>query len=418
MKKKLEESPLAYWEEASYMMAIPENFNDDILKEGLKRLSSSKEFKVKETDFDIKGTLMVKLTYQKEEYEVGFYLGGVSVPDYYLYKNFLFTEEEKDALLKATKAVTIFMPFKDDAKKSFHLQLKIATTLIPDLIGLLDESAERMLPAKWVKMASVSKVLPSARDMFTVQAVQAKRGSVWLHTHGLCRAGVTELEILESDREHYEQHYNLISTYAMYLVDKKEEFEPRYNGAYIGRLINGYPVVVTCVSWTEGINEYRKLHMGDAKDRENGHNTKTSVIFLYTSEDDENNHVLKKVSLYDKLWGDNPLFFFSDEETNRMRDLARERIKYVKEYAKEKDCTILLKIGLPLEEEGKFEHIWFELLEVKGNKFKGKLTQEPYGVPDIHTGYEDWYTIDDLTDWIIYLPNMTVSPSNAYLLEK
>ncbi len=417
-KKNITAAPLAYWEESSYMMAIPENFNDSILKDGLKRLSASKEFKVLNTDFDIKGTLTVQLKYQKEEYVVGFYLGGVSVPDYYLYRNFLFTEEEKEKLLKAQKAVTIYMPFKDDAKTSFHLQLKIATTLIPDLIGLLDESAEKMLPAKWVKMAASSKVLPSARDMFTVQAVQGKKDVVWLHTHGLCRCGITELEILESDREHYEQHYNLISTYAMYLVDKKEKFDPLFNGAYIGRLINGYPIVVTCVPWTEGIFEYRKLHMGNIKDRDNGHNTKTSIIFLYTSEEDENNHRLKKVSLYDKLWGDNPLFFLSDDETNRMRDLAHERFSYVKECAKNKENTILLKIGLPLEEKGKYEHIWFELLEIKGNKFKAKLTQEPYGVPDLHTGYIGWYTLDDLTDWIIYMPNMTVTPNNVYLIEK
>lgn len=418
MKKKLTAAPLAYWEEASYMMAIPQNFNDNILKEGLDRLTKSKEFKVKNTDFDIKGTLMVKINYQKEDYEIGFYSGGVNVPDYYLYKSFLFTEEEKDKLLSATKAITIFMKFNNNPKKAFHLQLKVATTLIPDLIGLLDESAERMLPAKWVKMASASKVLPSARDMFTVQAVQGKKDSVWLHTHGLCRSGITELEILESDRAHYEQHYNLISTYAMYLLDKKEPFTPEYNGAYIGRLINGYPVVVTCVPWEEGIYEYKHLRLGNESDRKDGHNTKTSIIFLYTSEEDENNHILKKVSLYDKLWGDNPLFFFSDEETNRMRDLAHERFDYVIKCAKNKENVILLKIGLPLEEKGKYEHIWFELLEIKGNKFKAKLTQEPYGIPDIHTGYIGTYTLDDLTDWIIYTPDMTISPSNAYLLEK
>lgn len=418
MKKKYVEEPLAYWEEKSYMMVIPSAPDDNLLEKCLDNLSACKEIKVKETSSDAKGTIKVALTYDKEDYEVNFYVGGISVPEFYLYKNYLFTDKEREDLLAARQAVTIFMKFGDDAKKSYHLQLKLAVALIPDLIGVLDESAEKMIPAKWVLMAAKSSVLPSSNDLFTVQAVMHKKGYVWLHTHGLSRCNITELEILESDKENYQQHYNLISTLGMYLVDKKEGFEPRYNGAYIGHLINGYPVVATCVSWTEGILEYRKLHQGGIKDRQDGHNTKSSIIFLYKSEEDENNKVLSKVSIYDKLWGENPLFFFSTEETNRMALLARERFSYVKDNFLKNDNQILIKIGLPLKEEGQFEHIWFELLEIKGNKFKAKLTQEPYDIPDIHTGYEAWFKVEDITDWIIYTKEFSVSPSNAYLLEK
>lgn len=274
-----------------------------------------------------------------------------------------------------------------------------------------------MLPAKWVNMAATSKVLPSSKDLFNVQAVTDPNGEVWLHTHGLCRAGISELEILDSNQEVYQQHYNLIITYAMYLIDRKER-DYYYQGAYIGNLINGEPVVVTSIPWTKGIGEYKKIKLGNTKDRKNGHNSKTSIIFLYTSEEEEKNHILKKVSIYNEYWGQNPLFFFSDEETERMASLARERFSYVKEAIKDKDNQVLLKIGLPLKKKGKFEHIWFELLEIKGKKFKAKLTQEPYDIKNMHTGDEAWYTIDDITDWIIYTKTAAVNPSNAYLLEK
>ena len=118
------------------------------------------------------------------------------------------------------------------------------------------------------------------------------------------------------------------------------------------------------------------------------------------------------------MWGENPLFFFSDEETKRMKDLAKERFSYIQKEAQNKENVILLKIGLPLKEKGKFEHIWFELLEMKENKFKAKLTQEPYDVPDMHTGDEAWFTLKDVTDWVIYTKDFAVSPNNAYLLEK
>lgn len=418
MKKNLVEKPLEYWEEKSYMLVIPPKFENDLLKNSLERLFKNEEFEIINNNYQLDSAINIKIKYDGEEYEVGFYAGGLSVPDYYLNKNFLFKETEKEALLKANHAITIFMKFKENVKKSFQLQLKIAVTLIPDLIGVLDESAEKVFPAKWVHMIASSKILPSARDLFTIQAVQDTNNEVWLHTHGLCRCNLSELEILESDKTNCEQHYNLLSTYSMYLIDKNDDFSPYYNGAFIGMLINGTPVVVTCVPWTEGILQYKKAKLGNVKERKNGHNTKTSIVFLYTSEDEEKNHTLRKISLYNELWKENPIFFFSDEETKRMSDLARERFSFVLKNFENKDNKILLKIGLPLKEENNYEHIWFELLEINDDKFKCKLTQEPYNIPDIHTGYIDWYTIEDITDWIIYTKKFAVSPSNAYLLDE
>lgn len=417
MKKHLTASPLYYWEEKSYMMAVLKDETENIIEECLERLTSSKEFAVKDPNYDIKGFIKATVIYDKEEYEIGFYLGGVSIPEYYLNRNFLFSDDEKEQLLNAKKAITIFMRFGSNPKKSYHLELKLARTLVPDLIGVVDESAERLLPEKWVKLAADSKILPSSKDLFNVQAVTGKKDQVWLHTHGLCRCNIPELEILESSKDHYGQHYNLITTYAIYLIDNNKPFENN-SSAYIGRLINGTPVVVTNRPWTEGILEYKKLKLGGEKDRINSHNSKTNVIFLYQSAEDESNNILSKVSIYDSLWGENPIFFFSDEETNRMRDLARERFNYVVENFNKENLNILIKIGLPLKEQDSFEHIWFELLEIKGQKFKAKLTQEPYDVKDIHTGDEAWFTIKDVTDWIIYTKDAAISPSNVYLLEK
>jgi len=309
------------------------------------------------------------------------------------------------------------MKFTDNPKKCFHLQLKLACAILPDLIGILDESAEKMLPAGWVKMAASSKVLPSAKDLFTIQAVQGKE-SIWLHTHGLARCNITELEILESDKEHFNEHYNLLNTYAMFLVEEGPTFNPEETIAYIGRLMNGNPVVTTCRIWTKGILEYKKLELGGVKDRENGHNSKTSIVFLYTSEEDEKNKKLNKVSIYNDVWKDNPLFFYSNEETDRMKSLAQERFSYVIENFKKEEVSVLIKIGLPLKQKGKFEYIWFELLELKKDKFKATLTQEPYDVSDIHEGEERWFSKDDVADWIIYTKEFSVTPSKAYLLEK
>ena len=166
------------------------------------------------------------------------------------------------------------------------------------------------------------------------------------------------------------------------------------------------------------LKEYKNLDLGGPQDREDGHNTKTSLIFLYKSEEDEENKVLTKVSEFNDLWGENPIFFISDEETARMKSLAMERFDYVKEEFKNKDNHIIIKIGLPVDDDGNFEHIWFELLEFVGDKFKAKLLQEPYDVKDIHEGDERTFTVEDVTDWIIYTPSFSVTPGSAYLLKR
>lgn len=414
-KEELKEAPLNYWEEESYMLVVPEEMTKEIPTGIFERIAQIENVKIKEKNElkeDEPGK--VKLTYENEEYEIIFYPSEISIPEMYINKHYYFSDEEAEKLKNAKNALTLCMKFNKDSIKSYHLQIKLAVAMVPNMIGIMDESAEKMIPATWAKMTAQSKVRPSANDLYVVQAVSHENGEVWLHTHGLCRCGITELEILKSDKENYNNHYNLIATFASYLIEKKEEYK---NSAYIGLLSNRQPVVVTYLPWTKGINEYKNLNLGNIEDRKDGHNSKTSIIFIYKNEQDEKQEKLTKVSEFNKLWGDNPIFFISNQETAKMKALAMERFKFVKEQSKNEENKIIIKIGLPVGGDNNFEHIWFELMEFEGEKFKAKLLQEPYDVKDIHEGHEDWYTIQDVTDWVIYTPKFTVNPASAYLLE-
>ncbi len=418
-KKKMKEADLGAWEKKSYMQIIPNNDNEDFISGIFDRVSAIDGIDIiDKKPISVQSSGSIIFNYDGEEYEVGFYPINFSVPEYYLEHSTLFTDEEKKEIMNKQVALTLFMDFKENSRKSYHLQLKLAVAMVPDFIGIMDESAERMLHRKWVKMTALSKIEPSSRDLYTIQLISGENGEVWLHTHGLCRCGITELEILQSNQENYQNHYNIINTYAMYLIDKDKDFDPRSSGAYIGVLANGQQVVVTCRSWTEGLKMYKGLKLGGLTDRNNGHNSKTSIIFIYKNENDENKGVLSKVSIYDEVWGDNPIFFITNEETDRMKALAMERFDYVKKLFADEKNQVLIKIGLLVDSKDDFEHIWFELIEFKKNKFKCKLTQEPYNVKDMHTGDEVWFKVENVTDWIIYTPSLTITPENVYLLDK
>ncbi len=412
---KLKVAPLHYWEEKSYITVITEETDNNlILKNILDRISKSKCIKILDSNTDYTSqSINFNLKFKKKNYEVGIYIGDFRFPEFYL--SFISVSDEKrEKLLNSKKGVTIFMKFDDDVKTSYHLQLKLANLLVPDMLAILDESSERVFPSEWVKLASESDIAPSSKDLFTVQLIRDKTGPAWLHTHGLLRCGISELEILGSSVDSSRSHFNLISSYAMYLIDKKTNTE---GGDYIGRLQNGMPIVLTQVPWIDSLKYYKHLKSGGKKDRKSSHNTKTNVIFLYTSEENEKNNVFTKITNFDELLKDNPLYFVSDDETNRMKSVAIERFDYVKKALKNKKYSILLKIGLHLEEEGQYEHIWFELIDLKKNKIKAKLTQEPYYFKGMHTGDIGEYKISDITDWIIYTEDTSITPDSAYLLD-
>ncbi len=414
------EAPLGYWEEKSYMLAIPEHEEENPLEGIFDRVETISGVEILEKrDMSDQADGYMKIRYKAEEFEVGFFPTNFHFEDYYVLPTYFFKAEDIEKLRNTKIALTIYMKFNENAKKSFHLQLKLIHAIMPNLLAVMDESAEKLLPANWVRMSIRTEVYPSANDLYTVQAVSGKNGEVWLHTHGLCRCGLTELEILESDTENYNNHYNLIATFASYLLDKKNETHFPEEGIYIGLLNNGQPVVATCVSWTLGLHEYKKLKLGNLEDRKTGHNSKTSLIFIYQSEEDEKKQVLSKVSVYNDLWGENPIFFLSNEETDRMKSLAIERFSYVEEALKNKKNQVIVKIGLQTEEadEDHLEHIWFELLEIKEGKLHCKLLQEPYHVKNMHEGDEGFYKIGEVTDWIIYEDAFQINPGNVYILE-
>lgn len=209
-KKKtvLEEQPLCYWEESSYMMAVPKGGGMDLsvrLFERVAAISGVELLKKRLPDEDEPGYMEVG--YDGEVYEIGFYEGDFSMPDMFNRRDYYFTDEELYAIGRADRALTVFMKFGVDGQKSYHLQLKIAVAMVPDLLAIVDESAEKLVCARWATLAADSAVVPGTSVLFTVHAVTDEGGEVWLHTHGLNRCGLYELEILKSDKENYNNHY-------------------------------------------------------------------------------------------------------------------------------------------------------------------------------------------------------------------
>lgn len=405
--------------EVSSMIAITSEQNTIIsIEEILYRLKRSNDIKVLSDNIYEDSTIGLKVS--NEIYNVQIEIIDINIPEMYKLQHF-FPDVDMEKLQTAKNGYLVEMYFGNDSLKSYHDQLKIIAAIFDDLVGVLDESAEKILSGRWVKFAAKSKIKPAPRYMFTVQAISGKTGEVWIHSHGLNRCGLPELEILHSTKETYSRHYDILESMAVRLLEHDEIIKDK-EPLYLAIVDDGIPLYVTMVGIKEALDYYEDTNLGNMDDRIDSHNGYTKAIFCYPNPDALDNHEIAPISLYDELMKNNPMFMISNKETERMKKLAKERLPYMLSMSNRKEACIIVKIGLEVDEEYKsdtnnFEHIWFEFNSViDDDKFEATLTQEPYYIKDLHEGKVMFLSFDTITDWRIYINDKCISPDDVYLL--
>ncbi len=406
--------------EKSYMLAIPADADAlDDLAGIIKRVKMSPDFQVLFSDVE-DGVLKLDIRYHEEKYRAEVYPMEFQLPQLYRCQH-IFPDVDVDRLECASAGLAVEMVFGPDPLDSYHLQLKLCYALLPDILAVIDDSSEKILSGHWVALAAVSMVPPAPRYIFTAQAVAGEDGTVWLHTHGLNRCGLTELEILNSTKETYQEHYNVMETMAKRMLETEEPLEPG-EPLYLARLSEDKVLVATLIPWKRALKYYGEEILGGQSDRQDGHNGNTSAIFVYPSRDDYENGNYAPLSIYDDILAQNPIYLFSLAETERMKALASERVAYLFRGLSNDENHALVKLGLTIDEEYRTEdnnkeHIWFELLGRDGNQLNVKLTQEPYYIKGLHEGDIGTYPLSDLTDWIIYTPDGSITPDDVYIMD-
>ena len=406
--------------ELSYMMAVPKNVDDimdaDGIFERLENISDaeliSRNVKQNKAEIDV--------VYKGVKYTVQFYVVAFNMPQMYRIQH-LFPDLDAEAVENTEVGLGFIMEFSDNYLDSYHLQLKIIDAAVPEKLAVFDDSSEKVLSGKWAAMAAKSVVPPAPRYIYTVQAVLGENDSVWLHTHGLNRCGITELEILDSSKDTYNIHYNVIETMAnrmLELDEPLEEMEPMF----LARLSRDNIFVTTIVPWEKAVEMYKDDIIGGKKDRTEGHSENTHVIFVYNSEEDFKSGNIRPVTDYTRELDENLIYMVTNAETARMAALARERVEYLYKAVLNDENKALVKIALDVDDEyrdenNSKEHIWFLLKSFENGMLTCELTQEPYYVSGMHEGSTGTYGVNDVTDWIIYAPEYRITPDDVYLME-
>lgn len=329
-------------------------------------------------------------------------------------------EGEFLSAITSTEYIEIRMMFGKNPLKSFHCQLQLSYSLIPDAWMVIDCATYRVLPRKWLKLAAKSKTPPSPDYLYSLHAVyEEKEGyrNYWFKTHGLLRCGFVDLEILNI-RSGEQQMYDLINN-----VVKRFLYNPPLENEKFTIGFDGLQINLTWIRWERALAYFSENILGGDEDRysdEIKHPDPSGILFAI---EDGN---LISPEIYARALSNNPILFISEEETCRMGSLARERYpfffdlfskflatrnpSFLKKLVNntrlkpKEDWFFWAKIGLIIDDaknETEKEHLWFTVIDAGECNIRCQLINDPYWISNIYKGDIRTFPTEMITDWLI-----------------
>lgn len=409
-----------------------------------KSLAQSKDFTLKsfnKVEVDIEYSIMsfhAEVEYKEAVFNVDFYVSDtqhINLSDYGFANSI--DEASMQIAMEQEQFLETSMYFDLDPLTSFHLQLKIMDAIVPDASLVIDFMSYRLLSAKWLHMAAQSSVPPSPDYLYSLHCVYDEEGEngnrrFWFHTHGLHRCGSVELEILNFSQGEEQMNTLINMTVKKFLSDPAKERE-RFTIGYDGMGIN-----LCWLRWEEALKDLPQNILGGISDREEADNVHAEPSGILFAVEDGN---MISPEIYVRTLAENPIYYITNEETNRMSTLAKERFSLFEKIfrrehkapekksflknlfgAKEEQqpgWTFLVKLGLVVDnpESGSDkEHLWYDVISIENGQIEGKLLNQPYWISGLNEGDIKTYPLEVLTDWVIYSPEYSYSPDSIYLL--
>ncbi len=329
-----------------------------------KSLALNKDFKLvsfNKAEVDIEFSVMsfnAEIEYQEATFNIDLYVcetKNINLNDYGFANSI-----DEASIQKATEQeyfLETSMYFELDPLSSFHLQLKVLNAIVPDASLVIDFMSYRLLSAKWLSMAADSAVPPSPDYLYTLHCVYDEDGEngnrrYWFHTHGLHRCGSVELEMLNFSQGAEQMNTLINMTVKKFLSDPAKEKE-RFTIGYDGMGIN-----LCWLRWEEALKDLPKNILGGAADRDEADNVHAEPSGILFAVEDGN---MISPEIYASTLAENPIYYITNEETNRMSALAKERFSsferiFTREYKKPEKKSFLKNLFGPKEDENRVGH--------------------------------------------------------------
>ena len=314
----------------------------------------------------------------------------------------------------------------DDPLTDFMRTMQVTASAFPDVPAVLDVNAARWYTR--VDLESVfcnDEVEPPVEVLWVIQAVQTDEEdpaarSTWLHTHGLWRCGVPELEMIEVPGDRADCAAELMNDVAGLLLERQppkpgEAFEI---GTNLSVVLQPWEVVAPYVA--PGCP-------GGMDDRSGAHLGIRAAICADVPEGSYRKLWVWPRDVVHRLMNDEAGVYMTRRATERQGRLARSNYgqlatafatwgKTAARLNGELDSVRVvfgIKAGFTVDHDTAVrEHLWFEVKQFDGDRVEAELVNHPLSVTHIAHGDVVWLSREEISDWLVMTPCGCFGPNN------
>lgn len=345
-------------------------------------------------------------------------------------------EDERIEMANTPQTVECFCYLMENPVEYVMIQLAVLNAIAGESYAVFDAITANYFSGSWLAEMAESLTPPNPTLFFTIHAIGDRddkdENNYWLHTHGLLKFGLPELEIVKGHKNSLYIYQNLINSTALQLFDDNQNWQQE---KILVAYTENTPIYVSFKPWQEAITSnllvekkgifHKKTipFTGDLTDRDEYHSKPSLVIFA--NIDDHIQELSKHSSV---LNDDNHMMtYLPSSETNRMASLASEKFNWIAEcftkHPPEADnWEYITKIYCPnQDDEDEYgEHMWFNLLEIDHETLKVELLNEPFNLPEFKAGEIYHLPISMMTDWKIYSSpwQTAIAPDDIFILRR
>lgn len=302
--------------------------------------------------------------------------------------------------------------------RDFHAHVRLLAALTNDVALVLDTNAVAPRSGRWLREVALASTPPSPSTLFTIHDVgDSETGPHWLHTHGLDRAGVIELDAVEIPAESAGAVGQLLNALASLLL---ETGSPLPDEPFFG----GEEIELVWLPWRDALEKVAPDVPGSARDRVDPFHSRARGV-LFRPVDGPSGRKYESLESYLPLLEKDPLFYVSSYESERMALFASERLpRFLDLFARfgtEADWVFLVKLGYGAdgaEEREDREHLWFRVHGQSPGGVDATLLNQPYRVAHLSEGMRGHHSLDLLSDWGVMTPHGRFGPDNVLDLER
>ena len=352
------------------------------------------------------------------------------------YRNRNLLEDERIEMHLAPQTVECLTYLNlENPQQDVMVQLAVLDAVAGECYAVLDAVSSFIFGGTWLAEMALSYTPHNPDISYIIHAIspadENAENDYWLHTHGLLKYGLPELEILRGNRDSLYIYQAIIQTLAVQLIDKPQNWlEDKLLVAHS----QDTSIFISMKPWQQAVDSdllvqktgfFRKKAMpfnGDINDRDDIHSQPAMVLFA--NIDDQ----VKPITDYGKLLSDDShiMNYLPDSETERMSALAQEKLPILQQCfrlnppAENQEWGYIMKFMCESEQTEACEHMWFELLEIGENEAKAQLMNDPFDIPEMQK--DEIYTLPltQMTDWIIYSQPLEsqITPDTVFNLRR